>query len=154
VQEEQIGLPLLDPSCWRKEGSGQSLAQQYAKNGLVCRQADNRRVDGWQRVREWLHTVELETPDGPLVTPALKVFSTCPRLVDEIVNARHDKNRPEDLDTKGDDHLLDALRYALMARPPKPHSRARHMLGRAERAIHRYEARLSKPRRQPALPAH
>jgi hypothetical protein len=30
---------------------------------------------------------------------------------------QHDINRPEDIDTEGEDHAADALRYACMSRP-------------------------------------
>jgi hypothetical protein len=36
---------------------------------------------------------------------------------------QHDPDRPEDIDTDGEDHAVDALRYGCMARPymrPKP----------------------------------
>ena len=140
--DERIDATMLDPSCWRKEGSGLSIAQQYAKEGLICRKADNRRVDGWARVREWLAPTVFPSPEGEVTRPGLVIFDSCPELIKEFLNAMRDKNNPEDLDTTGDDHLLDALRYLLMAKPPRHRRQRPKQLSRAEAKIDAWEKRL------------
>lgn len=108
--DESIQMTMLDPACWHVTSSGESLAAQYLRGGLVCRRADNARVDGWVRLREWMQPGS----DG---RPMLQIFSSCQALLKEMASAIYDKNRPEDLDTTKDDHALDALRYGIMSRP-------------------------------------
>ncbi len=45
--------------------------------------------------------------------PGLRFFETCPHLIRTIPTLMRDANNPEDVDTTGEDHLYDALRYAL-----------------------------------------
>lgn len=106
---ETIDYTMADPSIWAVTGSGVSIAAQYREAGLVCKRAMNARVDGWQRVREYLR----DDPD----TPGLRIFSTCTNLVRTLPELVYDTRRPEDLDTRTEDHAADALRYALMSRP-------------------------------------
>ena len=47
----------------------------------------------------------------------LYVFSTCTHLIRTLPALQHDADRPEDVDTDGEDHAPDALRYGCMARP-------------------------------------
>ena len=50
--------------------------------------------------------------DGQTVTAALKIVaSKCPNLVRTLPVLVHDEHKPEDLDTDGEDHAADALRY-------------------------------------------
>lgn len=109
TQPEKITHTMADPSAWHQKGSGFSIAQQWLTAGLQCRKANNDRVAGWQRVREYLK----EDADGD---PGLRIFSTCTNLIRTIPEMIHDKNHPEDLDTTLDDHGVDALRYGLMDR--------------------------------------
>lgn len=110
LAREQVDYTVADPSIWIRTGAGPPIAQQYSDRGLQCRKANNARVDGWQRVREYLK------PDRRGV-PRLRIFSTCPDLIRTLPMLVHDDVRPEDLDTDGEDHAADALRYALMSRP-------------------------------------
>jgi len=47
----------------------------------------------------------------------LYVFSTCAHLIRTLPALQHDAGRPEDVDTDGEDHAADELRYACMSRP-------------------------------------
>jgi hypothetical protein len=68
--------------------------------------ADKTRVPGWQEIIRRL----LAKPE-----PTLYIFRTCSELITAIEAAQVDVKNPEDLDTTGNDHSLDALRYAVMA---------------------------------------
>ena len=50
----------------------------------------------------------------------LYVFETCVDLIRTLPTLQHDPDRPEDLDTKQEDHAADAARYAVMSRPWLP----------------------------------
>lgn len=120
---EKIDYTVADPSIWQKQGSGESVAQQYRAVGLICRKAMNARVAGWSQTREHLRPqVPMPAPDGDgeLVIPRLRVFPGCENLIRTLPLMLHDKNKVEDLDTDLEDHAVDALRYALMSRPRAP----------------------------------
>ena len=85
-----------------------AIADLLRKGGINAIKANNNRLSGWNLLREYLKWDE-ETP------PKFFVFKTCRKFIDTIPMLVHDLRRPEDLDTKGPDHLLDATRYAMMA---------------------------------------
>tara|TARA_R110000850_G_scaffold187951_4_gene313725 strand:- start:2566 stop:2820 length:255 start_codon:yes stop_codon:yes gene_type:complete len=49
--------------------------------------------------------------------PRIVFFNTCTNLVAQLPSIPLDKKKPEDVDTKAEDHLYDALRYGIMSRP-------------------------------------
>jgi hypothetical protein len=49
--------------------------------------------------------------------PGLFVFSTCKDFIRTVPLLQHDPDRPEDLDTKAEDHAADEARYGCMSRP-------------------------------------
>jgi hypothetical protein len=59
------------------------------------------------------HALNYEKDDKGqvIVPPRLQIFSTCTNGIRVIPAQIHDKLKPEDLDTNGEDHWLDALRY-------------------------------------------
>ena len=50
----------------------------------------------------------------------LYVFRNCKGFIRTIPLLMYDEHRPEDIDTDGEDHIADAVRYLCMARPIKP----------------------------------
>lgn len=117
---EKVDYRVADPSIWVRTGAGPPIAQQYGEAGLHCRKANNARVDGWARLREFLRLSRPVTDDDTgLVTlaPSMFIFSTCSNLIRTLPLLVHDDKKPEDVDTDGEDHAPDALRYLLMSRP-------------------------------------
>lgn len=116
---KMLGLKLeylvADPACWQHTGAerGEAIAESMQRVGLPMRKGDNDRKNGWQRVHELLRPA----PDG---RPWLSVETDphCRYLRRTIASAVSAKNDADDVDTKGDDHALDALRYGAMSRPP------------------------------------
>jgi hypothetical protein len=49
--------------------------------------------------------------------PRLRIFENCPNLIRQLNSLPLDKNNPEDVDTKAEDHAYDALRYMVSSRP-------------------------------------
>ena len=76
--------------------------------GILFGGADNSRVAGWDQVRDRLIGVD---------EPMLYVFDTCHDLIRTLPALQHDERRAEDVDTDGEDHAGDELRYACMSRP-------------------------------------
>ena len=102
---------VADTGMWTPDGdSGESPAETYARLGVPLRQADKERVAGWSRLREWLRLA----PDGK---PWLIVSPDCPYLMRTLPALISSATKPEDVDTDGEDHAADALRYFVMARP-------------------------------------
>jgi hypothetical protein len=62
-------------------------------------------------MRHWL----AKAPDG---IPWLTVSPECPYTVRTIPALVSDSHKPEDVDSDGEDHAADALRYFVMSRPP------------------------------------
>ena len=75
-----------------------------------CQAGDNARTLGWQRLRHWL----VPAPDG---IPWLTIDPSCRYLRRTLPGLISDVRDPEDVNTEGDDHAADALRYGLMSRP-------------------------------------
>jgi len=112
---EHIRYTAGDPSCW-DASRGPSIAEVMAVNGWKMIQAENDRRNGWARCREYLAWRQDER--GALVQqPMWAVFATCINLVRTLPALIHDEHDPEDVDTTGEDHAPDALRYGLMTRP-------------------------------------
>jgi hypothetical protein len=107
-------LSVADPSMWREDG-GPSLYERMVgavagTGGPRFRPADNTRVTGWQQVRARLNGDE----EG---RPLLFVTADCRDFLRTFPAMQHDRNRVEDIDTDGEDHVADEVRYACMARP-------------------------------------
>jgi hypothetical protein len=105
---EKIHDMVADPAIWISLG-GVSIGEQMMHEGCFFRRADNKRISGWQQVRQ-----RLKGDDG---VPMLYFFSTCTALIRTLPSLQHDKTNPEDLDTEAEDHAADTLRYGCMSRP-------------------------------------
>lgn len=112
--DEKIAYSVADPAIFAHDG-GPSLAERFADQRVYFRPADNRRVGklgasaGWDLVRQRL----IGDDDGLM----LGVFATCRNLIRTLPVLQFDPKRPEDLDSSGEDHCADALRYACASRP-------------------------------------
>ncbi|MHB8529740.1 MAG: hypothetical protein ACYC8V_09560 [Caulobacteraceae bacterium] len=111
---EAVAYGVADPSIFREDG-GPSIGERMRRAGVSFRPADNTRVgkvgalSGWDQVR-----ARINGEDG---TPMLYVFSTCRDFIRTVPILQHDPDRPEDLDTHGEDHVADETRYACLSRP-------------------------------------
>lgn len=103
---------VADPACWQQHGTGngESIAETLQRMRIPMRKGDNNRRLGWQRVHELLR----EAPDGQ---PWLSIDPSCTYLRRTIPGAMSEKSDADDVDSKGDDHALDSLRYGAMSRP-------------------------------------
>lgn len=99
---------VADPSIFAQDG-GPSIYERMAAEKVYFNPADNKRLPGWDQVRARLVGI-----DGK---PLLYIFDTCTHLIRTLPIMQHDLSRPEDLDSDGEDHAVDELRYACMSRP-------------------------------------
>ena len=92
---EKIHDYVADPAIY-DVSTGPSIAEQMYKEKCYWRPADNKRVAGWQQIRQRFTGI-----DGK---PLLYFFNTCQNLIRTLPIMQYDKTRPEDLDTKLEDH--------------------------------------------------
>lgn len=52
--------------------------------------------------------------------PRMYVFNTCRNAIRTIPEQIYDSTHVEDLDTDGEDHICDEMRYAFMTQPIRP----------------------------------
>lgn len=107
-QGERIRYRVADPSTF-KQDDGPSIAEKMSLSGVHMEPADNTRIAGWEQIRLRL--------DGEEGDPMLLVFSTCGDVIRTLPAMQHDERKPEDIDTDGEDHAVDSLRYGAMSRP-------------------------------------
>jgi hypothetical protein len=138
-------LNIIDPSTFAKTGIGRPIAQQYNEAGLPVQRGLNARVAGWQRVREYLRPqIEVKDEFGRIeMKPRLYIFENCVNLIRTLPMLVRDDKDPEDLDSDGEDHAADALRYMLMARPARPRKPRREATTLAERRAEWHRERSS-----------
>jgi len=110
-----IRYGVLDSSLWHKRGdTGPSLAEQMIMRGCRWRPSDRSRgsrVSGKNEVHRRLQIDEFTEE------PRMVFFNTCTDMISQLPAIPLDKKNPEDVDTKAEDHLYDALRYGIMSRP-------------------------------------
>lgn len=104
---------VADPACW--EGSrGGSIIEDAGRYGLHFKKAVNDRIPGWMQMRYRL----MFNKHG---RPMMQVFKNCTAFRRTIRLMMFDEKRPEDLDSKLEDHVVDDTRYFCMSRPILPH---------------------------------
>lgn len=112
---ERISYGVLDSSCWHQRGNrGPSIAEEMMDSGTRWIPSDRTRgarVSGKNQIHKRLQI------DPYTNEPGLIIFSNCVNLISQLPVIPLDKNNLEDVDTKSEDHLYDALRYGCMSRP-------------------------------------
>ena len=105
---------IADPAIWDRS-RGMSVEEQIRNvfSGVIFRKGDNTRLAGKMQLHERLKFDE----DG---MPMLYVFRTCKDFIRTIPALVYDAQKPEDIDTAGEDHIYDETRYFLMSRPIAP----------------------------------
>ncbi|MFA6142497.1 MAG: terminase family protein [Candidatus Omnitrophota bacterium] len=127
---EKIEYAVGDPAIWGdrshhkdpKDGElsgevGNESMQKVFGSRITLLKADNSRVAGWIRFRDYLqHFVD----QWGHKSAKFRVFSTCINFIRTMPGLIHDELNPEDVDTTGEDHAEDEARYVIMSRPPLP----------------------------------
>ena len=114
-EDGKIRYGVLDSSLWHKRGdTGPSLAEQMIMKGCRWRPSDRSkgsRVAGKNEIHRRLQIDEFTE------SPRLVFFNNCTNIISQLPIIPLDKSNSEDVDTKSEDHLYDALRYGVMTRP-------------------------------------
>lgn len=114
-EDENISCIVVDPAAIDKEteGTRTSLRKEFVKAKLpVVIPGKNSRVEGWRTVRRQMQAYK--DPNTLEVTSNLLIGRNCSNLCRTFPDQVHDERDPEDMNSKGEDHPLDALRYGVM----------------------------------------
>jgi len=117
-RDEQYHYTVIDRAALNNLGLGETIAEVYMRHGIdIMPTLTKDRVAGWDSVHQYLRWDEMHPP-------RLKIFSTCRNMIRTLPQLVHDETKPEDLDTRGEDHAADELRYFLQTlrglRTPRP----------------------------------
>jgi hypothetical protein len=124
---EEVEYTIADPACWQKKSqTGISTADIFQRNRVPLRQANNDRIQGWRVLHEWLKVFSGE--DGE-PTAMLRFTKSCVNTVRTYPTLKVDENKPEDVDTDGEDHCADCDRYLVMSRPRIPEAKDAPLTG-------------------------
>jgi hypothetical protein len=115
---EHVQDMVIDPAAFAQNG-GPSIAERMMMSvpagSLSMRRGDNKRIPGWDSLRDRLR--------GNGDAPMIYWFSTCQHLIRTLPALQHDDLKQEDVDTDGEDHAGDAIRYLCMMRPWLPETK-------------------------------
>lgn len=115
ASDGRIQDALLDSSCWAKRGdTGPSIAE--ALNATGCRFRPSDRSPG-SRVAGKIELHKRLSLDEETGEPGIRILDNCRNLISQLAAIPVDPRNPEDVDTKSEDHLYDALRYMIQSRP-------------------------------------
>lgn len=103
---------VADPAIWNAE-YGESIAETAERYRIFFDKGDNKRIAGWQQLHYRLSFDE----NG---IPMMYIFKNCKGFIRTIPLLQYDDNKPEDVDTKQEDHIADETRYMCMANPIAP----------------------------------
>ncbi|MEW6186183.1 MAG: Terminase-like family protein [Thermodesulfobacteriota bacterium] len=115
-----LGRPITriaGPDCFQKRpnyqggGQGPSTADIFAAVGLKLLPGDANRILKLRQFHE-----RLRIPEDGQSAPMMQIYDTCQQFIRTIPNLVVDPNHPEDLDTKGEDHIYDEACHVLMWR--------------------------------------
>lgn len=105
-----------DPAIWGSDGT-ESIGSLFERERIYWEKGDHARIDGKMQVH---HRLAFDEEGVPL----LYVFSTCKHFIRTVPNLVYDETDVEDIDTDGEDHIYDELRYVCMKNPIAPRPRA------------------------------
>lgn len=105
-------LGIADPAIW-DASHGISIAETAERHGVYFDPGDHKRLPGWMQVHYRLQFDE----NG---IPMMYIFSNCKAFIRTIPLLTYDEHKPEDINTKQEDHVADEVRYMCMAYPIKP----------------------------------
>ena len=104
-----------DPAIWGSDGT-ESIGALFERERVFFEKGDHARIDGKMQVH---HRLAFDENGWPM----LYVFNTCKHFIRTVPNLVYDETDVEDIDTDGEDHIYDELRYVCMKNPIAPRPR-------------------------------
>lgn len=108
-------LRVGDPAIWGSQG-GESIGALMERERVYFERGDHARIDGKMQLH---HRLAFDAKGVPM----LYVFGTCKHFIRTVPNLVYDEKNVEDINTDGEDHIYDELRYVLMKNPISPRPR-------------------------------
>lgn len=102
---------IADPAIW-DVSRGTSIAETAYRNGIIFTPGDNKRIPGWMQFH---YRLSFDSNGKAMYY----ITENCKHTIRTLPLLQYDETHCEDLDTEGEDHLGDAIRYVMMARPIK-----------------------------------
>jgi phage terminase large subunit len=113
---ENIAYRMADPSIKTQESTGQTIQHMLSEGGWETVMANHDRQNGWAQMHRFLAWKQDEF--GNITQkPKFRVLHNCLYAIRTIPGQMHDKHKTWDMDTHGEDHACDAIRYFLMTMP-------------------------------------
>lgn len=103
---------IADPAIFNDSGT-ESVESIMARCGVYWSPGDHDRIAGKMQIH---HRLAFDDNGIPL----LYVFNTCKHFIRTVPNLVYDETDVEDVDTDGEDHIYDELRYVCMEYPIAP----------------------------------
>lgn len=104
-----------DPAIWGSDGT-ESIGALFERERVYFEKGDHARIDGKMQIH---HRLAFDEEGWAM----LYVFSTCKHFIRTVPNLVYDQTNVEDIDTEGEDHIYDELRYVCMQNPIAPRPR-------------------------------
>lgn len=120
-REAEMGIEVepgpADSSIFDAE-NGVCIADDMAAEGVEWTPADKSpgsRANGWARMRKYLKAAT----KFPMEEPGLFIFDNCAQFIRTVPTLPRDQNKPDDVNTKAEDHIGDETRYRIMEPEPR-----------------------------------
>lgn len=114
-------IGVADPAIFASD-TGESVAAMMERERVSWEKGDHQRLPGKMQVHDRLAFDERGVP-------MLYVFRTCRHFIRTLPGLVYSQSDVEDVDTDGEDHIYDELRYVCMANPIAPNPRPRRESG-------------------------
>lgn len=117
--EDQLGIHNrvqpgpADTAIFSAEPGHRTVADDMGVHGMMFVRGNKRpgsRVEGVQLFRTRLQA----SMDRPMERPGFYVFDTCHHIIRTVPNLQSGESNAEDIDTAGEDHLWDVIRYRVL----------------------------------------
>ena len=106
LKGREIVDSVADPAIW-DASRGESIADTATRYGIYFTPGDNNRIPGWMQVH-----YRLQFDHNGYAR--MYVFDNCKDFIRTMPLMMYSQTRPEDLDTKLEDHIMDETRYMCM----------------------------------------
>ena len=98
-----------DPAIWTSQGT-ESIGSLMERERVYIERGNNNRINGKMQVH---HRLAFDDRGFPMI----QFFHTCKHMIRTLPNLVYDETNVEDVDTDGEDHAYDELKYFCMRNP-------------------------------------
>jgi hypothetical protein len=106
-----VAQPALFPT---KQSRGETVSETFSRNGVPMVKGDSDRINGWSRMRSWLHPKPMA--DGT-ESPSLLIHADCTYLLRTLPVLVMNSDNPDDVDETPEEFPANGVRYFVMSRP-------------------------------------